>query len=115
MYRRADVPGSGAREPRVESLAMPKSVESGKLSVNKVGIRWMSDKLASPSILQRFSRLSGNAAWLGPKGRKNFSTAVAFPIIKLALNEPTLSPRELAVRFSHAESYFPALRASASS
>jgi hypothetical protein len=29
--------------PRVEELALPKSVESCNLSVNKVGIRWMSD------------------------------------------------------------------------
>jgi hypothetical protein len=28
--------------PRVEELALPKSVESCNLSVNKVGIRWMS-------------------------------------------------------------------------
>jgi hypothetical protein len=43
--RRADVTGFGAREPLVEGvplveeLALPKSVESGKLSVNKAGIR----------------------------------------------------------------------------
>ena len=40
--RRADVIGRGAREPRVEGLALLKSVESGNLSLNKVGIRWMS-------------------------------------------------------------------------
>jgi hypothetical protein len=28
--------------PHVEGLALPKSVESGKLSLNKAGIRWMS-------------------------------------------------------------------------
>jgi hypothetical protein len=28
--------------PRVEELALPRSVESGTLSLNKVGIRWMS-------------------------------------------------------------------------
>jgi hypothetical protein len=27
--------------PRVEDLALPKSVESGNLSLNKAGIRWM--------------------------------------------------------------------------
>jgi hypothetical protein len=42
--RRANVTGLGAREPRVEGLALPKSVESGKLSFSKTGIRWMSDK-----------------------------------------------------------------------
>jgi hypothetical protein len=33
--RRAEVTGLGAREPRVEGLALPKSVESRNLSVNK--------------------------------------------------------------------------------
>jgi hypothetical protein len=28
-------------------LALPKSVESGKLSLNKAGIRWMSVKIVS--------------------------------------------------------------------
>ena len=32
----------GCMGARVEGLALPKSVESGKLSVNKAGIRWMS-------------------------------------------------------------------------
>jgi addiction module HigA family antidote len=36
-------------------------------------------------------------------------------ISRLALNEPTLSPRERALRFTHAESYFPASPASANS
>src|SRR5947208_1919534 len=36
--RRADVTGLGAREPSVEGSALPKSVESGNLSLNKVGI-----------------------------------------------------------------------------
>jgi len=41
--RRANVTGLEAREPRVEELALPKSVESGNLSVNEAVIRWMSD------------------------------------------------------------------------
>jgi hypothetical protein len=40
--RRADVTGLGQREPHVEGLALPKSVESGNLSFSKAGIRWMS-------------------------------------------------------------------------
>jgi hypothetical protein len=36
--RRADVTGLGARGPCVEGSALPKSVESDKLSLNKVGI-----------------------------------------------------------------------------
>jgi hypothetical protein len=40
--RRANVPGLGAREPRAEELALPKSVESGNLGFNKAVIRWMS-------------------------------------------------------------------------
>jgi hypothetical protein len=32
----------GAREPRVEGLALPKSVESGNLSFSKTGVRWVS-------------------------------------------------------------------------
>jgi hypothetical protein len=32
----------GAREPRAEELALPKSVESGNLGLNKAVIRWMS-------------------------------------------------------------------------
>jgi len=40
---RADVTGLGAWEPsRVDELALPKSVESGDLSVNKAVIRGMS-------------------------------------------------------------------------
>jgi hypothetical protein len=40
--RRANVTGLGAREPRAEELALPKSVERGNLSLNKAVIRWMS-------------------------------------------------------------------------
>jgi hypothetical protein len=40
--RRADVTGLGAPEPRVEGLALPKSVASGNLHLNKAVIRWMS-------------------------------------------------------------------------
>jgi hypothetical protein len=39
---RANVAGLRPRESRVEGLALPKSVESGKLSLGKTGIRWMS-------------------------------------------------------------------------
>jgi hypothetical protein len=42
--RRANATGLGAREPRVEGLALPKSVESGNLSFSQTGIQWMSDK-----------------------------------------------------------------------
>ena len=38
----ADVTGLGAREPRVEDLAMPIYVESGNLSVNTAVIRGIS-------------------------------------------------------------------------
>ena len=40
--QRVDALAWGARELRVEGLALPKSVESGNLSLNEVGIRWMS-------------------------------------------------------------------------
>jgi hypothetical protein len=40
--RRAKVTDLGAREPHVEDLALPKSVESGNLGLNKAVIRWMS-------------------------------------------------------------------------
>jgi Protein of unknown function (DUF4239) len=40
--RHADLTGLGAREPRVECMALPKSVESGNLSFSKTGIRWIS-------------------------------------------------------------------------
>ena len=40
----ADVTGLGAQEFRCRGFALPKSVESGNLSLNKVGIRWMSAK-----------------------------------------------------------------------
>jgi hypothetical protein len=36
------VTGFGARAPCVEELVLPKSVESGNLSLNKAVIRWMS-------------------------------------------------------------------------
>ena len=39
--RRAIMTGLGAREPRVEGLALPKSVGSGNLSLSRTGIRWM--------------------------------------------------------------------------
>jgi hypothetical protein len=54
--RRADVTGLAARRARVEELALPKSVESGNLSVNKVVIRRMSGNycLGKPArFLQR--------------------------------------------------------------
>jgi hypothetical protein len=40
--RRANVTGLGAGEPRAEKLALPKSVESGNIGLNKAVIRWMS-------------------------------------------------------------------------
>jgi hypothetical protein len=42
---RANVTGLGTREPRVDGLALPKSVESGNLSFSKTGIRWMLAKM----------------------------------------------------------------------
>jgi hypothetical protein len=42
--RRANATGLGAREPRAEELALPKSVETGNLGLNKTVIRWMSVK-----------------------------------------------------------------------
>jgi hypothetical protein len=39
--RHADDTGLGAPEPRVEGLALPKSVASGNLRLNKGVIRWM--------------------------------------------------------------------------
>jgi len=41
--RRANVTGLGAREPRAEELALPKSVASGNFTLAKAVIRWMSD------------------------------------------------------------------------
>ena len=35
----------------VEGSILPKSVESGKLSLDKVGIRWMSAKMSSQQII----------------------------------------------------------------
>jgi hypothetical protein len=40
--QRANVTGLGARKPRAEELALPKSVETGNLGLNKAVIRWMS-------------------------------------------------------------------------
>ena len=40
--RHTNVTGLNAREPRAGELALPKSVESGKLRLDKVCIRWMS-------------------------------------------------------------------------
>jgi hypothetical protein len=40
--RRDEVTALGAWEPPVEPLALPKSVDSGNLSLNKLVIRWMS-------------------------------------------------------------------------
>jgi hypothetical protein len=40
----ANVTGLGAGEPRVEGLALPKSVECGNLNFSKTGIRWISGK-----------------------------------------------------------------------
>jgi hypothetical protein len=39
--RRTNVTGLNAREPCVEELALPKSVESGNLSSDKAVILWM--------------------------------------------------------------------------
>ena len=43
--RRVNVTGLGAREPRAEELALPKSVESGNFTLAKAVIRWMSARL----------------------------------------------------------------------
>jgi len=40
--RRANVTGLGAREPRLEGLALPKYFEGGNLNLNKAVMRWMS-------------------------------------------------------------------------
>jgi hypothetical protein len=53
---RADVTGLGAREPHVEGLALPISVESGNLSFSKTGIRWMLVNL------DKFRTLTGSQA-----------------------------------------------------
>ena len=42
--RRADVADLGAREPLCRGFGIAKSVESGKVSLNKVGIGRMSDE-----------------------------------------------------------------------
>ena len=42
--QRANVTGGEHESACVEGLALPKSVERGNLSLNKVGIRWMSAK-----------------------------------------------------------------------
>jgi len=50
---RANVTGLGAREPDVEGLALPISVESGNLSFSKTGIRWMSVESGNLGIVIR--------------------------------------------------------------
>jgi len=49
--RRANVAGLGALAPRAEELALPKSVESGNLDLNKAVIRWMSVSWSSGGSL----------------------------------------------------------------
>jgi len=49
--RRADVTDLVHENPCVEGSALPKSVESGKLSLNKVGIGRMSVKIAGNNSL----------------------------------------------------------------
>jgi outer membrane protein assembly factor BamB len=62
--RRADVTGLGAREPRVEGLALPKSVESGNLSFSKTGIRRMSDSITRRSIIRRRGKIMRKAIFV---------------------------------------------------
>ena len=52
--RRVNVTGLGAREPRAEELALPKSVETGNLGLNKAVIRWMSVKKDFSQQARRF-------------------------------------------------------------
>jgi hypothetical protein len=47
------VTGFGARAPCVEELVLPKSVESGNLSLNKAVIRWMSVKKIRAELRKR--------------------------------------------------------------
>ena len=62
---RADVTGLGAREPHVEGLALPISVESGNLSFSKTGIRWMSVQTADMIAYETFQCLKqgGDDVW----------------------------------------------------
>lgn len=48
MARRANVIGLGARDPRVEKLALPTFVESGNLSLKNLVTRWIS--VYTPSV-----------------------------------------------------------------
>jgi hypothetical protein len=48
--RRANVTGLGARVPRAEELALPKSLESGNFTLATAVIRWMSGE----SVVIRF-------------------------------------------------------------
>jgi transposase-like protein len=98
------------RYPATEKLEIIRLVEQSHLSVRrtlaKIGIppttfyRWydrfvehgpegLEDRPSSPS-----------RAW------NRIPEAVRDRIVKLALQEPELSPRELAVRFTHTEKYF---------
>ena len=57
--RRVNVTGLGARQPRTEELALPKSVETGNLGLNKAVIRWMSVELAVSSMIELAAKLAG--------------------------------------------------------
>jgi hypothetical protein len=55
----ADVTGLGAQEFRCRGFALPKSVESGNLSLNKVGIRWMSVQALDEAEMDGYLRNVG--------------------------------------------------------
>jgi hypothetical protein len=60
--RRVNVTGLGAREPRAEELALPKSVETGNLGLNKAVIRWMGNLGLNKAAIRWMGNLGLNKA-----------------------------------------------------
>jgi hypothetical protein len=115
MHRRADVSGLGAREPRVEGLATPKSVESGKLSVNNAGIRGMSDKnRLRPTSCSAF-RVCLATPHSRPQGTKEFFDRLPLPSRRARAERADAPGARTRRAFHRTESYLRASRASASS
>ena len=75
--QRANVTGCRAREPDVEGLALPHSVEGGDLSFNKAVIRWMSIQMrqmarlnVKPSVVVWSRAKNRSSVFLAAIGRR---------------------------------------------
>ena len=100
----------GMRYPASEKLEIIRLVEQSHLPV---AARWRSSASRGPRFTDGAISIkaAGRKLWtIARRGRiasgTAFPTISATEVVQLALDEPALSPRELAIRFTDTEKYF---------